>query len=154
MRPSVSYSYTPAFDQFYETFDIPPNEAAGTELETVEYSRFEGGFFGAPGNNVSQALSFSINNTLEAKVKSKDTLATEPRKISIFNALNFSSGYNFEADSLKLRPISVSGSVPVVKKLTINFSGSLDPYALNDDNNRINKLNICLLYTSPSPRDS
>lgn len=142
VRPNISYSYTPAFDQYYDTFVIPENVASGREEEVVEYSRFEGGFYGAPSNSESSSISFSLNNTLEAKVKSRDTLATEPKKINILNALNFSSGYDFKADSLKLRAISMSGSIPIVKKLTINFSGSLDPYALNDDDDRIDEWNI------------
>lgn len=143
IRPSVSYSYTPAFDQYYDSYIIPPNEAFDeTERTVVDYSRFSGGFFSAPSNNESSSLSFSVGNTLEAKVADRDTTKIEAKKVTILNALNFSSGYDFKADSLKLRAISVSGSIPIVEKLTLNFNGTLDPYALNDDNQRIDTWNI------------
>jgi len=144
VRPALSWSYTPAFDQFYETFTRPdPNDVTDPQNIEVEYSRFEGGFFGAPSNRVSNAVSFSLANTLEAKVKSKDSTDTEPRKIKLINNLNFSTSYNFAADDLKLSPISVNGSVPIIQdKLDVNFSANLDIYALNSANQRINTLNI------------
>ena len=142
IRPSVSYSYTPAFDQFYDSYIIPANDELDEDREIVDYSRFSGGFFSAPGNTEGSSLSFSVGNTLEAKVADRDTTNIEAKKVTILNALNFSSGYDFKADSLKLRAISVSGSIPIVEKLTLNFNGTLDPYALNDDNQRIDTWNI------------
>ncbi|WP_396596300.1 putative LPS assembly protein LptD [Dokdonia sp. R86516] len=144
VRPSLSWSYTPAFDQFYETYTRPdPNDVTDPQNVDVEYSRFEGGFFGAPSNRVSNSLSFSLANTLEAKVRSKDSTDTEPKKIKLINNLNIRTSYNFAAEDLKLSPISVNGSVPVLQdKLDINFSANLDLYALNSANQRINTLNI------------
>lgn len=144
VRPSLSWSYTPAFDQFYETYTRPdPNDVTDPQNVEVEYSRFDGGFFGAPSNRVSNSLSFSLANTLEAKVRSKDSTDTEPKKIKLINNLNIRTSYNFAADDLKLSPISVNGSVPIIQeKLDINFSANLDLYALNSANQRINTLNI------------
>lgn len=142
VRPSVSYSYTPAFDQFYDEYIIPASQGSTQPDRVVEYSRFNGGILGSPSNRESSSVSISINNTLEAKVADRDTTKLEPKIVKIFNSLNLSTSYNFKADSLKLRPIAVSGSIPIVKKLTINFGGTLDPYALNNNNARIDKLNI------------
>ncbi len=144
VRPSLSWSYTPAFDQFYETYTRPdPNDVTDPQNVEVEYSRFDGGFFGAPSNRVSNSLSFSLANTLEAKVRSKDSTDTEPKKIKLINNLNIRTSYNFAADDLKLSPISVNGSVPILQeKLDVNFSANLDLYALNSANQRINTLNI------------
>lgn len=41
VRPSLSYSINPAFDEFYDTYLVP--ETSGLPEEIVEYSRFEGG---------------------------------------------------------------------------------------------------------------
>ncbi len=142
IRPSVSYSYTPAFDQFYDSYTIPASEGSSQPDRVVEYTRFQGGVLGAPGNREVSSMSISLNNTLEAKVADRDTTKLEPKIVKIFNSLNFSTSYNFKADSLKLRPVAVSGSIPVVKKVTINFGATLDPYALNNNNRRINTLNI------------
>ncbi len=142
IRPSVGYSYTPAFDEFYDEFLIPADPDRNREAELVSYTRFSGGLLGAPSNRESSAMNISVSNVLEAKVVDKDTTNLEPKIIKIFNSLNFSTSYNFKADSLKLRPIAVSGSIPIVKKLSVNFGGTLDPYALDNNNSRINKLNI------------
>lgn len=87
-------------------------------------------------------MGFSLSNTIEAKIRDKDTTATEPKKIALLNNLNFSTAYSFSADSLKWSNVQFSGSVPVIPKLDLNFSGSLDPYALDNNNQKINTFNI------------
>lgn len=143
MRPSISYNINPGFDQYYDDYTVP--RMAGMEDEIVSYSKFEGTLYGAPGKRYSSSIGFSLSNNFEAKVRSKDStgVETEPRKISLLNNLNFSTSYNMARDSLNLSPINVSGSIPIIQdKLDINFRGSLDPYALNNNNQRIDKLNI------------
>lgn len=75
MRPELSYSINPAFDQFYEEIVI-----SADGLTTTEFSRFEGSLFGAPGNRFSSSIGFSLGNNFEAKVKDKDSTKTEPKK--------------------------------------------------------------------------
>ncbi|WP_086475437.1 putative LPS assembly protein LptD [Arenibacter amylolyticus] len=136
MRPSLSYGYTPSFDQFYESYVDSNNEERF-------YSRFEGTLNGAPGLNKSSSMSFSLGNQLEAKVRSKDSTATEPKKISLLSNLNLSAGYNFEADSLKLSPLNINGGTNILNnKMSINFGASLDPYAIDNNGTRINTFNI------------
>ncbi len=143
IRPSISYNYTPSFDQFYENlFDDNGDVLFDRNGKPQQYSRFEGTLNGAPSLNKSNSLSFSLGNTLDAKIRPKDSTATEPKKISILKNLNFSAGYNFNADSLKLSPVSVNGGTSILKdKMAINFAGTLDPYTINNNGNRINKLN-------------
>uniref|UniRef100_UPI002621EA00 putative LPS assembly protein LptD n=1 Tax=uncultured Dokdonia sp. TaxID=575653 RepID=UPI002621EA00 len=146
IRPSLGFSYTPAFDQFFDSYQrTDPNDPTATELtETVEFSRFEGSLLGAPSNRESASVSFGLSNIIEAKVRDKDTTATEEyRKVALLSNLNLRTAYNITADSLKLSPIAVSGAIPIIEnKLDINFSASLDIYALNSNNRRINRLNI------------
>ncbi|WP_255571283.1 putative LPS assembly protein LptD [Halomarinibacterium sedimenti] len=141
MRPSIGYSISPGFQQYYDEYTIV---SADPEIndQVVEYSRFENTLYGAPGKLYSSSMSLALSNTLEAKIRDKDTTAVEPKKLIILNNLNFSTGYNFSADSLKWSNVQVTGSIPIVKKLDFNFNGSLDPYALDNDNNRINTFNI------------
>lgn len=137
MRPSVSYGYAPSFEQYYDEY---LNEATG---ENVQYSRFRNSLYGSPRLGRSNSLSFSLANTLEAKVREKDSTKTEPKKINILNSLNFSSGYNFEADSLKLNPVNITGGTSILNnKMNINFGASLDPYAIDNNGRRINTFNI------------
>ena len=142
MRPSISYNINPGFDYYYDTYIIPPN-TAGEEEREVEFSRFQGTLYGAPGRNFSSSIGFSLSNTFEAKVKDKDSANAELKKIKLLNNFNINTAYNLAGDSLKLAPISVRGSLPVIQdKLDINFGGSFDIYALNNNNRRIDKLNI------------
>ncbi|RED49532.1 putative LPS assembly protein LptD [Seonamhaeicola aphaedonensis] len=150
MRPSVSYNINPAFDKYYESAEvINADGLTQGELDAIqssnnlEYSRFEGSIFGSPGRDFSSSMGISIANNLEAKIKDKDTTKTEPKKIKLLNSLNFSSSYNFAADSLKWSPVRVNGSTQLFNnQMSINFGATLDPYALDNNNARINKFNI------------
>ncbi len=142
MRPSFSYSINPGFDEFYDTYErANPNDP--DQIELVDYSRFDGTLYGAPGRNFSSSIGFNLSNTVEAKVTSKDSTITEPKKIILLNNFSVSTSYNLAGDSLRLAPIALRGSIPIVQgKLDINFGGNLDIYALNNNNRRIDKLNI------------
>ena len=138
MRPNVSYSYTPSFSQYYDTYDA---DGSGTMIK--EYTRFDTGIFGAPGKNMSNNLGFNLSNTFEAKVTEKDSTKTEPKKIMLLNNLNLSTNYDITADSLKWSPMRVSGGTQLFKqKMNVNFAATLDPYAINNSGQRINTWNI------------
>jgi len=138
MRPNISYSYTPSFSKYYDTYDP---DGSGTMLK--EYTRFEGGIFGAPGQNMSNNIGFTLSNTFEAKVTDKDSTKTEPKKIMLLNNLNFSTSYDITADSLRWAPMRVSGGTQILnQKMNINFAATLDPYAINNSGQRINTWNI------------
>lgn len=141
VRPSIGYNINPAFDRYYDEFQIPltANEAAG---EIVQYSRFESTLYGAPGKVYSSSIGMSLSNTFEAKVKDRDTTALEPKKITLLNNLNFSTAYNLAGDSLQWSPLQFTGSIPIIPKLDFNFSGTLDPYALDNNNKKIDVFNI------------
>ncbi|MFN3968343.1 putative LPS assembly protein LptD [Flavobacterium sp.] len=138
MRPNVTYSYTPSFEKYYDTYDP---DGSGTMLK--DYTRFEGGIFGAPGKNMSNNVGFSLSNTFEAKVTEKDSTKTEPKKVMLLNNLNFSTSYDITADSLRWAPMRMSGGTQLLKqKMNINFAATLDPYAINNSGQRINTWNI------------
>lgn len=135
VNPSVSYSIKPDFSQNEEYFQ----KLIDPETGRVTYkARHEG--FGIPSGlslGESQSMSFSLNNNLEAKVKSKDD--TVARKVMLLNQLSFNSGYNFLADSFKLAPIGLSANTNVLNnKLSINATATLDPYVYTATGRRIN----------------
>ncbi|TXD85045.1 LPS-assembly protein LptD [Subsaximicrobium wynnwilliamsii] len=144
MRPSISYNINPAFDQYYDTFEVV--DANGTtvgDMRREEYTRFQGSLFGTPGNNFSSAMRLSVGNNFEAKVRSNDSTATEPEKIKLLDNLNFETSYNFAGDSLKISAVRVSGGTTILdNKMNINFGAILDPYALDNNNQKIDKFNI------------
>ncbi len=136
MRPSISYGYAPSFEQFYDEY----LDANG---KVIQYSRFEGTLNGSPSLSRSNSLSFSLANTLEAKVRDKDSTATKPKKVPILSNFNIATSYNLEADSLKLSPFTLNGGTTLLKtKMSINFSAGLDPYAIDNNGRRINTFNI------------
>jgi len=142
MRPSISYNINPGFDQYYDQYEIE-NEVDSSLNKFVDYSRFQGTLFGAPGRLFGSSVGLSISNTLEAKVRDKDSTATEPKNIKLLNNFSVSTAYNLAGDSLRLAPISLRGSIPIIQnKLDVNLSANLDVYALDNNNRRIDKLNM------------
>lgn len=138
VRPSVSYNYSPSFEQYYDEYPI---DAMGTTMR--EYTRFEGGLYGAPGNTYASSLGLNLANTFEAKVRERDSTKTEPKKLMLLNAFNFSTRYNLAADSLRWDQVNINAGTTLMDgKLGVNLIARLDPYALNNANRRINKFNI------------
>jgi lipopolysaccharide assembly outer membrane protein LptD (OstA) len=138
MRPSVSYSYTPSFENYWDTYD--PN---GTGQMQTPYTRFEGGIFGAPGRTMASNVGFSLSNTFEAKVRDKDSTQTQPKKVMLLNNLNFSTAYNLAADSLRWAPVRMSGGTTFFDNaMNVNFAATMDAYAIDNNGRRINKWNI------------
>ena len=137
MRPAISYSVQPSFEKYYDEYII---DAKGN---TAEYTRFETALFGRPSRGKSRTMGISLSNNFEAKIRSKDTLDPEPKKIKILNNLNFSTSYNFTAEQFNLSPVRVTTGASVFKdKININLSATMDPYALDENNLRINTFNI------------
>lgn len=136
MRPSISYGYTPSFDEYYQQY----TDNLGNY---IDYSRFESTLFGAPGKNISNSLGFGLANTLEAKVADKDSKKGETKKISLLNQFNFSTSYNFAAEAFKLSPINFVGGTSLLdEKLGINFGAQFDPYDLDENNTRIDEFSL------------
>ena len=138
MRPNISYGYTPSFEKYYDTYAID-----ATGLTTAEYTKFDGGLFGSPGKSYSNNVGISLSNTFEAKMIDKESKKGETKKVMLLNNLNFSTSYDFTADSLAWTPMRVSGGTQFFKdKLNLNFGATLDPYAIDNAGRRINTFNI------------
>jgi hypothetical protein len=137
VRPSLSYSSAPSFDQYYDEYII---DADGN---TREYTPFEGGLFGTPSRGISKSMGISISNNFEAKIVDPDSTKTELKKIQLIKNLNFNTSYNFISDEFKWSPVRVSSGIDLFnKKMAINLGATLDMYALNEENKRINEFNI------------
>jgi len=140
MRPSVSYNYRPDFGQYYDEV-----QQSDDPDDVRSFSRFDEGIFGAPGRGISNSLSFSLNNTLEAKVSAKDSTGTaeDDKIIKLLNSFNLNATYNMAADSLKWSQIRMTtGTVLFNNKLNVNGGATFDPYAINANGTRINTFNI------------
>lgn len=125
INPSVSMSIQPDFgDPSYGYYQKLQLEGSPNP---VYKSVHEGFVYGPSKLGESATMGFGINNTVEMKVKSKkDSVA---RKVSLFNTLSISSGYNFRADSFKLSSFGMAANTNVLNdKLNLNISATLDPY--------------------------
>ena len=141
MRPSLSYGISPSFDKYYDSYEVI--SADGLTTSDIQYSRFEGSIFGLPNKNYASSVALSLNNNVEAKVVDKESEEDELKKVVILNNLNFSTSYNLAADSLRLSPVRMNGGTQLFKnKMNVNFGATFDPYALDENNNRIDKFQI------------
>ena len=137
IRPNISYSNRPSFEQYYDTYIVD------AEGNTAEYTRYKNSLFGLPSRSLANNMSISVGNNFEAKVKDKDSTATEPKKIVLLNNLNLSTAHNFAADSLRWSPLRISTGLNLLKnKMTINMGSTFDPYTLDENNVRINTYHI------------
>ena len=135
--PSFNYSYSPDFTrntsayQPYDDRNLQGLAALGTQYgQPGRFSRYNGFLYPPGGGGRVSALSFSLQNSVELKVRNKqDTTGTAPtRKVSLIDALDFGLSYNFAADSLRLSPLAVSFRRQVGKSLNINAAATFDPY--------------------------
>ncbi|HEX8348890.1 MAG TPA: putative LPS assembly protein LptD, partial [Hymenobacter sp.] len=109
ITPSLSYSYSPnsllnnnyyalnVTEQYYS--DLGQRQAEGFNYSL---SRYNGFAFGVPGSTEVQQISFSLQNSVEMKVRdTQDTTGTTPfKKVSLIDGFDFGTGYNFVAKSL------------------------------------------------------
>jgi lipopolysaccharide assembly outer membrane protein LptD (OstA) len=133
LRPSIGFSYRPDYGEerfgYWNTIQSDKNGGTST------YSIFEGSFLGSPSRGKSSVVTFGLNNNVEMKVKSASDTITGTKKLKIFESLNLNTSYNLVADSMKLRPFSLTARTTLFERININFLGTLNPYAL-DSNNR------------------
>jgi len=136
MTPFVSFNYRPDFAGesygYYQTVQTDPD---GT---IEEYSVFPTDLFSPPPKGKFGGISFSLDNNLEMKVFSKSDTINQTKKIKILESLKISSSYNFAADSLELAPFRITARTTIADKVNVNFSSVFDPYALNDQGQKIN----------------
>jgi len=84
--------------------------------------------YGVPGRGESGSMSIGLNNNVEMKIKSRKD-ATGFKKIPLLESLNFSTSYNFLADSMNWSRINMSGRTKVLGT-SVNFNATFDPYSI------------------------
>jgi len=138
MTPQVSFSYRPDFSDiargyYKNAYYTDGSPKIGFDGKQQKYSIFEGSPYGFPGAGRNASISFSLDNTVEAKVLTpKDTTGKGDKKIPIIQGLSISGSYNFLAPSFKLSTLGFSGRSQFTDKLGVNYYGTLDPYRTRD----------------------
>lgn len=137
ISPSVSFAYRPDFGK--SVYGYYRNVQIDSTGKTRKYSIFEGTAFGGPQSGPYGNIGFSLDNNLEMKVKTNSDTGEAVKKIKLFESIRISSGYNVIADSMKLSNFSVNGRTSLFDKVTLNFGGTLNPYAFDENNKDYNK---------------
>ena len=142
IRPTISYTYRPDFGTKF----IKQVQQSADPLDLLSYTIFDQSLYRAPGSGLSNSISMSLNNVLEAKVAPKDPDSDEEdEKIMLLNNLNFSSSYNIAADSLRWSNVNFSAGTRLFKdKLALNLGGSFNPYKYNDAGQNIDEFDFKL----------
>lgn len=133
LTPSVNFSFRPDLgDMTAGYYDTHQSDTTG---EIDEYSIFDGQLYRPPSPpGRSGNINFGLDNNLEMKVRSDKDGEEELKKITILKSLNFRSSYDIYADSLNWSDIRFTGRTSFLdNNINVNFSGNLDPYAINSD---------------------
>jgi len=127
LEPSISFSATPDFGSsrygYYENYAYIGSD--GNEV-TGQYSPFSHNQFGVPGRGKSGSLNFSVDNNLEMKVASNDSIGE--KKVSLIDKLSLGMSYNLVADTFKWSDLNMGLRLKLTKSYTLNLSAVFDPY--------------------------
>ncbi len=136
VRPTISVSYKPDFAAKY--FYNAKVDTSGRELR---FSQFDGGVIGSFSEGSFGGISFGIDNLLEMKVKDKkDTANKKGKNVKLIDGFGFNSSYNFLADSFALGNFSIYARSTLFEKINITAGASLDPYDVDKNGDRVNRI--------------
>ena len=128
VSPSISASFSPDKAKYFNGWRTLTYTDKNGEIRTQDYNIYAGQLNSVPGKGKTASMSLSLGNNFEAKVRDlKDTTGTGSK--------NFSTGYNFLADSLKMNNVGVTMNTSIFEKLGISANANFDPYAIIVDKN-------------------
>jgi len=140
IAPSISLSYTPDYsDPTYGYYqDVRINNRKFINKEAVEQvgdirriSTFDPRQMSYGG--ASGSISFGLQNTLEAKLKTKsDTATKQNEKVTILDNFGINGSYNLLAKEYPLSNLNFNANSRV-SEFDINIGGSFDPYLYVND---------------------
>jgi lipopolysaccharide assembly outer membrane protein LptD (OstA) len=139
MTPNISFTYRPGLNKesvlqgYYHDYI---NDA------DIPYSFFQNTPYGVPSLRTQALASISLSNNVEMKIKSKKDTITGSKKIVILDNLSISTQYDFAADSLQWQPLVISARTVLFKQINITANVNFDPYCINEQGQRVNKLEI------------
>ena len=148
VSPSLSASFSPEKATHFNGWRTLTYTDANGKVHTQDYNIYAGQVNSYPGKGKTASLSLSLGNNFEAKVRDlADTTGKGSKKIKLIDQLNFNTGYNFLADSLKMNNVGVTMSTSIFEKLGISANANFDPYAMQVDKSspsgkRINRFAI------------
>ncbi len=133
--PRVGFSYTPDFStnfmgSYYQTLQTD------TLGNTRKFNRYSNGIYGSAGEAEQGSLNFGLQNTLEAKVKSKKD-SSGLQKIKLLERLSLNTSYNIAAEEYKWAPLQLTAASSILKGfLNLNYSARYDFYGFDKTTNK------------------
>lgn len=132
VRPTASMSFAPDYTSDFWGYVRTYVDKDGRE---VPYAIAPG--ISAFGGR-QQSLSINVANVLESKMARVDSVGDrEDRKVKILD-FDFSTAYNFAADSLRMSDIFFNARTSIGNQLHLTFRASFSPYKQDVQGNRIN----------------
>ncbi len=127
LQPSVTVSYQPDFSKPFWGYYGHYYTLNDSQVTYNYYGDQQYLYGGAPQGEFG-GMSFALNNTFEAKVKTSDTSQTE-QKVQLLN-LGLSMSYNFLATgyNLPLSPLTVTYRTNIAGKIDIGGSSQFNFY--------------------------
>jgi lipopolysaccharide assembly outer membrane protein LptD (OstA) len=123
VRPTLSMNYKPDLSKKHYYTDTIYTGYTG------RLSEFSGSLYGGYSEGKTGGASFQLDNTLEMKVKTKDSTSEKPTKVvRLIDGYGLSTGYNFLRDSLKLDYINLYFRTNLFEKISINANATMNPY--------------------------
>ena len=136
VSPSISASFSPDKAKYFNGWRTLTYTDKNGKVQTQDYNIYAGQLNSVPGKGKTASMNFSLGNNFEAKVRNlKDTTGTGSKKIKLIDNLNFSTGYNFLADSLKMNNVGITMNTNIFEKVGISANANFDPYAIIVDKN-------------------
>ena len=143
IKPSISMSFSPEKGKYFNGWRTLEYTDKSGNAKTLDYNIYSGQMYSPPGKGRSATASLRLGNNLEAKVRDyRDTTGTGMKKVKLLDQFNFSTGYNFLADSLRMSNVGLTISTNIFGKVGISGNLNFDPYAINEKGQKINKFNI------------
>ncbi len=126
VTPSLTFSYTPDFSDpkfgYYGSY-------VDTSGRTIRYDKFQKELYGGAGAGRTEALSLSVGNLFEMKLRSTDSSQQE-QKIQLLN-IGAGISYNFAADSLRLSQLNLSYRTDIGSLLSLSANTTHEFYAFD-----------------------
>lgn len=134
LTPNVGFSFAPDFSrQMYGFYETVQTDNTG---KWKVYSPFTDNAYGVPSSGQQFSLTFGLSQSLEAKIRTRDTV----KKVKLIDQISISGSYNFLADSMRLSTLPIQLRTTVYQNIALNLSLTLDPYEVSPQGVRYNKL--------------
>ena len=132
ITPSAGLTYVPENNSGLRNY----TDSSG---KNYDYSIFQDGIYGTSHTTEAGFVNMSLLQNFEMKVRNNKDTANPITKITLLENLGLSTNYNMLADSFNWNNISLTARTYILKKINVNFNGSIDPYALDTSGVRLNK---------------